>query len=124
MQGNGEGQGWVNLNSFLARITKERICGLEEYAVSVTDKAMEERHVDDWSGSGKGKLDVLVAAAGVWMIVMGEELWERLSGNQSIDRERWERWKRRFAFMSMMEDLDISSRELAAEGGAVMQRAA
>lgn len=111
------------MNSFLARITKERIAGLERYAVWVADKALEERQVDDGAGTEMWKLEVLVAAAGVWMVVMGEELWARL-GESEIKRERWELWKRRFQFMSRRGGMKISSRELAAEGEAVMQRAA
>lgn len=114
------------MNSFLARVTKEGIAPLERYAVLVADKALEERQVDDRAGSEEGKLDVLLAAAGVWMVVMGEELWGRLGGegDGAISRDRWELWKRRFVFMSRREGLDISSRELAAEAEAVMQRAA
>ena len=94
---------------------------MEECAVLVADRGLEWQ-VDDWSGSEKGKLDVLVAGAGVWMIVMGEELWERLGGR--IGKDRWDRWKKRLQYMSRREELVISSRELAATGVAVMQRAA
>lgn len=118
-----QGKGWVNMNSFLARITKEKIAGLERYAIWVTDKALEERQVDDRAGTEIWKLEVLLAAAGVWMVVMAEELWERL-GESEIKRERWELWKKRFFFMSRRGGLEISSRELASEGVAVMQRAA
>lgn len=73
---------------------------------------------------------------------MGEELWERkgdkvgsvvgitvTTGNrrQSLFREgiplrRWEMWTSRLEFLSRREDLRIETRELAAEGAAVMRR--
>lgn len=80
-------------------------------------------------------MDVFLAAAGVWMVVMGEEMWgfllagDKGKGKGEGERgselwERWQFWKRRFLFMSHREDLSVASRELAAEADAVMQRAA
>ena len=88
------------------------------------------------------KLNVYVACAALWAIIMGEELWERKGdkvgsvvgitvtrGNrrQSLFREgiplrRWEMWTNRLEFLSRREDLRIETRELAAEGAAVMRR--
>ncbi|PKY01900.1 hypothetical protein P168DRAFT_37173 [Aspergillus campestris IBT 28561] len=88
------------------------------------------------------KLNVYVACAALWAIIMGEELWERkgdkvgsvvgitvTTGNrrQSLFREgiplrRWEMWTNRLEFLSRREDLRIETRELAAEGAAVMRR--
>ncbi|PLB33349.1 uncharacterized protein BDW47DRAFT_96281 [Aspergillus candidus] len=88
------------------------------------------------------KLNVYVACAALWAIIMGEELWERkgdkvgsvvgitvTTGNrrQSLFREgiplrRWEMWTNRLEFLSRRGDLRIETRELAAEGAAVMRR--
>jgi hypothetical protein len=75
------------------------------------------------------RLDVLLAGAGVWMVVMGEEMWGFLGAGEGGKGggevwERWQFWKRRFLFMSHREDLSVASRELAAEAEAVMERVA
>lgn len=119
------GAEWTNLNSFLARVSKEKIAtGLEDLGVSNISSALEVRQ------EAGDRLDALLAAAGVWMVVMGEEIWGFLltSSESESERadvyERWQFWKRRFLFMSHRVDLSVDSRELVAEAEAVMQRAA
>ncbi|KAH8428832.1 uncharacterized protein LDX57_006511 [Aspergillus melleus] len=85
------------------------------------------------------KLNVYVAAAALWAVIMGEELWERQGQKVEspvglslepvpqvpagkISKPRWRMWIDRFQFMSLREDLRISTRELAAEAAAVMLR--
>lgn len=85
------------------------------------------------------KLNVYVAAAALWAVIMGEELWERQGQKVEspvglslepvpevpvgkISKSRWRMWIDRFQFMSLREDLRISTRELAAEAAAVMLR--
>ena len=78
-----------------------------------------------------------VAAAGVWVIIMGEELWARKGEKKSekeeaesgvrakgdvITKERWKLWIEKFEFLSCREDLDIDTRELAAQGAAILMR--
>lgn len=98
------------------------------------------------------KMAVFVSCAAIWALVMGEELWERrgespqeefpvglsLSPRESsresdatrdqghreaaVSKSRWQMWIDRFQFLSLAEDLDIKTRELAAEAAAVMRR--
>lgn len=85
------------------------------------------------------KLNVYVAAAALWAVIMGEELWERQGQKVEspvglslepvpeipagkISKPRWQMWIDRFQFMSLREDLRMSTRELAAEAAAVMLR--
>ncbi|BAE59439.1 unnamed protein product [Aspergillus oryzae RIB40] len=81
-----ETEGWVNFMAFLALITKERIVGLEDIGVVVLREALEERHdslpstdgADDSKIDEATRLNVFVAAAAIWAVIMGEELWERM----------------------------------------------
>ncbi|KAL5363936.1 hypothetical protein BJX96DRAFT_156471 [Aspergillus floccosus] len=92
------------------------------------------------------RLNVYVAAAALWAIIMGEELWQRrgeevespvglstsppsssppassTSQIGRISKRRWNMWIDRLRFLSLREDLTISTRELAAEAAAVMVR--
>ncbi|KAG2420613.1 hypothetical protein HFD88_000226 [Aspergillus terreus] len=92
------------------------------------------------------RLNVYVAAAALWAIIMGEELWQRrgeevespvglstsppsaatspspTSQIGKISKSRWNMWIDRLRFLSLREDLTISTRELAAEAAAVMMR--
>ncbi|EAW10107.1 uncharacterized protein ACLA_045720 [Aspergillus clavatus NRRL 1] len=123
---------WQNLISFLAFATKARLVALEDTAVRMLHAALE-RHADEEEGDGEG-LRVLISCAAVWALVMGEELWERRGvgdeyeldgqgvGEERISRETWRLWIDRFQFVSLREDLDISTRELAAGAAAVMLR--
>ncbi|KAL3459262.1 hypothetical protein BJX64DRAFT_265107 [Aspergillus heterothallicus] len=87
-----------------------------------------------------------IAAAALWMIIMGEELYARVraqerssngdgdgdggggGGNRRAGRVRggiadeWETWTARLQYLSLREDLPIEVRESAAEGAAVMRR--
>ncbi|RMJ26436.1 hypothetical protein PHISP_02708 [Aspergillus sp. HF37] len=119
---------WTNLNAFLARATKDGLLvpGLQDLGIANAREALEMRQEPE------ERLDVLLAGAGVWMVVMGEEIWGFLrEGEGAEDKrgggnvwERWQFWKRRFLFMSHREDLSVASRELAAEAEAVMGRVA
>lgn len=116
---------WTNLNAFLARATKDGLLvpGLQDLGIANAREALEMRQEPE------ERLDVLLAGAGVWMVVMGEEMWGFLAageGDKGGDDvwERWQFWKRRFLFMSHREDLSVASRELAAEAEAVMERVA
>ncbi|KAF7115210.1 hypothetical protein CNMCM5793_001637 [Aspergillus hiratsukae] len=100
-------------------------------------------------GTGRSKkMAVFVSCAAIWALVMGEELWERrggtsqeefpvglslspresvapqdqVHGEAAVSKSRWQMWIDRFQFLSLAEDLDIKSRELAAEAAAVMRR--
>lgn len=98
------------------------------------------------------KMAVFVSCAAIWALVMGEELWERRGenpqeevsvglslspressrgsdatrdqdqGQTAVSKSRWQMWIDRFQFLSLAEDLDIKTRELAAEAAAVMRR--
>lgn len=112
---------WTNLNAFLARATKDGLLvpGLQDLGIANAREALEMRQEPE------ERLDVLLAGAGVWMVVMGEEMWDFLGGKGGGEVwERWQFWKRRFLFMSHREDLSVASRELAAEAEAVMERVA
>ncbi|KAF7618413.1 hypothetical protein F9C07_2282075 [Aspergillus flavus] len=142
-----ETEGWVNFMAFLALITKERIVGLEDIGVVVLREALEERHdslpstdgADDSKIDEATRLNVFVAAAAIWAVIMGEELWERMGQEDecpvglslgpapkqligTIPKRRWEMWIARLQFLSLREDLKICTRELAAEAAAVMMR--
>ncbi|KAE8350346.1 hypothetical protein BDV28DRAFT_151018 [Aspergillus coremiiformis] len=145
-----ETEGWGNLMAFLALVTKERIVGLESIGLGIVRWALEERHdsvarasTEAGGGGHKGdeatRLNVFVAAAAIWAVVMGEELWERMGEKAespvglslgpvpkqligTISKRRWEKWIGRFQFLSLCEDLKICTRELAAEAAAVMLR--
>lgn len=72
-------------------------------------------------------LNALVSGAGVWMLVLGEEVWAFMyeTGKEVEDtKSHWGLWKTRFLFMSHREELSIQARELAAEAEAIMQRVA
>ncbi|KAB8267954.1 hypothetical protein BDV30DRAFT_243835 [Aspergillus minisclerotigenes] len=142
-----ETEGWVNFMAFLALITKERIVGLEDIGVVVLREALEERHdslpstdgADDRKIDEATRLNVFVAAAAIWAVIMGEELWERMGQEDecpvglslgpapkqligTIPKRRWEMWIARLQFLSLREDLKLCTRELAAEAAAVMMR--
>ncbi|KAE8145276.1 hypothetical protein BDV25DRAFT_170669 [Aspergillus avenaceus] len=144
-----EAEGWVNFMAFVALITKEKVVGLETVGIRMIRWALEERHDSKALASsrsrdvGKGdeatRLNVFVAAAAIWAVVMGEELWERMGENTElqvglsldpapqlpmgkIPKQRWEMWIDRLRFLSLCEDLKICTRELAAEAAAVMLR--
>lgn len=75
------------------------------------------------------RLNVYVAAAALWAIVMGEELWQRRGEEDEspaqvgrISKRRWQMWIDRLQFLCLRQDLTISTRELAAEAAAVMRR--
>ncbi|GIK03727.1 hypothetical protein Aspvir_007801 [Aspergillus viridinutans] len=99
-------------------------------------------------GTGKRKkMAVFVSCAAIWALVMGEELWERRHETEefpvglslslspspresgaagdaaaTVSKSRWQMWIDRFQFLSLADDLDIKTRELAAEAAAVMRR--
>ncbi|GFF42355.1 hypothetical protein IFM51744_05113 [Aspergillus udagawae] len=97
-------------------------------------------------GTGKRKkMAVFVSCAAIWALIMGEELWERRRATEespvglslspspresgaagpaaaTVSKSRWQMWIDRFQFLSLAEDLDIKTRELAAEAAAVMRR--
>lgn len=130
---------WENLNAFLAQVTLKEIAGLETTGVFALRHALEQQHKDDVKGKFKAneprKVEAFMAAAGVWVVVMGEELWARKgekgrrdsdSGVQAkgdvINKERWKLWVERLRFLSCREDLSIATRELAAQAAAIMMR--
>lgn len=137
---DAEIKGWENLNAFLAHVSRREIAGgMERFGVFALRHALEQRHKDDTKGKvvvkEARKVEAFVAAAGVWVIIMGEELWARKgekgrrdseSGMQAkgdaISRERWKLWIERLQFLSCREDLNVDTRELAAQGAAVMMR--
>lgn len=121
----------MNLSSLLARASKERVLsGLDAIPVHVLETALEERQATDRRHSETERLDVLLPAAGVWMVVMGEEIWARrgeievvgIPGWTGLNERRWGFWMERLLFMSCWEDLSLLAREFASEGRAVMAR--
>ncbi|ODM22334.1 hypothetical protein SI65_03180 [Aspergillus cristatus] len=143
--GNGyedvEVAGWVNLNAFLAHVTKREIAGMEHIGIFELRHALEQRHKDDTKGKvpvkEARKVQTFVAAAGVWVIIMGEELWARKGEKKGeegeaesevrakgdvITKERWKLWVEKLRFLSCRDDLDIDTRELAAQGAAILAR--
>ncbi|KAE8376528.1 hypothetical protein BDV26DRAFT_234176 [Aspergillus bertholletiae] len=142
-----ETEGWMNFMAFLALVTKEQIAALESIGVVVLREALEERHdslpstegTEDQKADEATRLNVFVAAAAIWAVIMGEELWERMGQTDEcpvgltlgpapkqligkIPKRRWESWINRLQFLSLREDLKICTRELAAEAAAVMMR--
>ena len=128
---------WENLNAFLAHVARREIVGLETMGVFALRHALEQRHGDDVKGEFRAsearKLDAFVAAAGVWIVIMGEELWGRKGGNveqqagagaakDGISKDRWKSWVEKFRFLSCRDDLRIDTRELAAQAAAIMMR--
>lgn len=132
--------GWENLNAFLAHVTKRDIADMGQVGIFELRHALEQRHKDDTKGKvpvkEAQKVRAFVAAAGVWVIIMGEELWARKGEKKSeegaesgvrakgdvITKERWKLWIEKFEFLSCREDLDIDTRELAAQGAAILMR--
>ncbi|PKX93164.1 DUF3632 domain-containing protein, partial [Aspergillus novofumigatus IBT 16806] len=124
-----EKQQWENLHAFLAFITKERIVRLEDVGIHILRVALE-RGTGTGTGVGVG-MAIFVSCAAIWALIMGEELWERRHETEEfpvglsrspLQRDRWQMWIDRFQFLSLAEDLDIKTRELAAEAAAVMRR--
>ena len=128
---------WENLNAFLAHVARRESVGLETMGVFALRHALEQRHADDVKGEFRAsearKLDAFVAAAGVWIVIMGEELWGRKGGNveqqagagaakDGISKDRWKSWVEKFRFLSCRDDLRIDTRELAAQAAAIMMR--
>lgn len=139
--GDVELQAWGNLNAFLAHVARLGIvAGMETLGVHALRHALEQRHADDVKGKFQAnearKMEAFVAAAAVWGVVLGEVLWERKGEGESrrksedgvqakgdaINRQRWKLWIERLLFMSCREDLDIGTRELAAQAAAIMGR--
>ena len=140
---------WENLNAFLAHVARRRIADLDRMAVFALREGLERQHKsDDGEGRNGGrfratearKLDAVVSTAGIWALILGEELWVRLgegqntaaaaaaaaagvSGNDVIPQKRWDTWVERFQFLSCREDLALGTRELAAQAVAIMKRA-
>ena len=125
----------MNLSSFLARASKDRVLArLDVIPVHMLESALEERQRTDRAHSETEKLDLLLPAAGVWMVVMGEEIWARrgeigvvdidIPGWDGLNERRWGFWMERLLFMSCREDLSLLAREFASEGRAVMARVA
>ncbi|KAI9923994.1 hypothetical protein ASPWEDRAFT_23328 [Aspergillus wentii DTO 134E9] len=123
-------EAWENLHAFLAVITKRRLVGLEDLAISALKQALEVPYYKDKEGWA-AVLEVYVTVAGIWAIIMGEELYERKKGEDdehkkdqegAISKKRWEYWIERLRFVSLWEDLNIGAREVAAEAAAVMHR--
>ncbi|OJJ87128.1 DUF3632 domain-containing protein [Aspergillus glaucus CBS 516.65] len=133
--------GWENLNAFLAHVTRRDIADMGRVGIFELRHALEQRHKDDTKGDvpvkEARKVRAFVAAAGVWVIIMGEELWARKGEKKSekegaesgvrakgdvITKERWKLWIEKFEFLSCREDLDIDTRELAAQGAAILMR--
>lgn len=114
---------WTNFNGFLARARKEKIIvdPFERLAISLCRTALQKDEEDE------KMLNALVSGAGVWMLVLGEEVWAFMyeTGEEVEEiKSHWGLWKTRFLFMSHREELSIQARELAAEAGAIMQRVA
>lgn len=116
---------WTNHFSFLARLTKEGILSepFERVGISLARQALQKETED------VEMLDKFVARAGVWMVVLAEEIWGFLVARVERGEEEegelarvWELWMTRFLFMSHREDLSVQTRELASEAEAVMQR--
>ena len=130
--------GWENLNAFLAHVTRRKIAGMEQIGIFELRHALEQRHKDDTKGNmpvkEARKVKTFVAAAAVWVIIMGEELWARKGEKKSetesgvrakgdvITRERWKLWVEKLEFLSCRDDLDIDTRELAAQAAAILMR--
>ena len=134
-------QAWGNLNAFLAHVARRQLVELDKMGVFALRHALEQPHKDDVKGKFQAnearKLEAFVAAAGIWAVIMGEALWERKGekggqrkGSQDgiqakgdvINKQRWKLWIERLQFMSCREDLNIGTRELAAQAAAIMGR--
>lgn len=134
-------QAWTNLNAFLAHVARRRIADIDKMGVFALREGLERQHKGDGDGDGDGdgrfratearKLDAFVSTAGVWALIMGEELWARLGEGQNptaasgdvISSKRWDTWVERFQFLSCREDLQLGTKELAAQAVAIMKRA-
>lgn len=63
-------------------------------------------------------------------MIVGEELWARLGEGQNattaagdvISKKRWDLWVEKFQFLSCRDDLELGTRELAAQAVAIMKR--
>ncbi|PLB54361.1 hypothetical protein P170DRAFT_373340 [Aspergillus steynii IBT 23096] len=142
-----EAWAWEDLVAFLALCARDQIGGLDAVAVRMLKGALEEEAAAAAAAKEREKgqiaeavkLNVYVAAAALWAVIMGEELWERQGQTVEspvglslepvpeipagkISKPRWRMWIDRFQFMSLREDLRMSTRELAAEAAAVMLR--
>ncbi|KAL2836243.1 hypothetical protein BJY01DRAFT_222233 [Aspergillus pseudoustus] len=112
-------------------------------------QAPQQQHAFSGGGGGESQSPpwfgdagpASIAAAALWMIIMGEELYARI---REQERERdsrvgtgsvkggggrsggiaheWETWTARLQYLSLRDDLSLEARECAAEGAAVMRR--
>lgn len=130
---------WANVNAFVAAITKKGLDDFCLYAIWVMRDALEDHHEDASTSYGfvtvAMKLNALVPAAAVWVLVMGKELLEKddsvpsnpsqgepsWKGTNAVCKDRWRFWKARFQGLSRREDLMSETKEIAAEAFARME---
>lgn len=127
---------WQNLNAFLAHVARRRVADLDKMGVFALREGLERQHKGDADSGGRfkaseaRKLDAFVSTAGVWALIVGEELWARLGEGQNattaagdvISKKRWDLWVEKFQFLSCRDDLELGTRELAAQAVAIMKR--
>lgn len=129
-------QAWENLNAFLAHVARRQIADLDKMGVFALREGLERQHKDDgdtgrFRATEAQKANTFVSIAGVWALIMGEELWARLGEGQNpqvaerdvIATKRWDSWVERLQYFSCREDLKLSTKELAAQAAAIMKRA-
>lgn len=122
---------WTNINAFIASITKEGLGEFWLYAIWAMRDALEVEHKGQLATSIQ---DAEIPAAAAWIMVVGEELWERediweasktagnpagggklWKGKRGFCKERWSFWKQRFHLLGQRTSLKGETREIAAE---------
>ncbi|TFK54220.1 hypothetical protein OE88DRAFT_1723942 [Heliocybe sulcata] len=113
---------WTNVNAFIARLTNACIADFLLYAIWSVRPVLEEDEVST------AELDMLVPAAAVWFLYLGERIHESdeeyggpgrggtvWTGKKGFCKERWQLWKERMAIISQNTGISVDTRDIANE---------
>jgi Protein of unknown function (DUF3632) len=131
---------WMNLNAFVAHLTRAGLAEFWIYSIWAMRPALEdEKKSDDSSAHEEAtvseQLDADVPAAAVWALILGKALWQKVEdlspknsnegnpggggdlwkGKSEFSNERYVFWAERFKAMSERDDLMTETRQLAGE---------
>lgn len=121
---------WTNVNAFVARLDKEGVvpmCVFGRWAMEgALGIGMQQEKGRRWTPSTT-ELNAYVPAAAVWILIVGEELWERERERERENQdheaayERWCLWKDRLDRVSLREDVLSETREMAEKASRRME---
>ena len=136
---DAQGHTWfINLSSFIAKLTHSKLLSFENSAVQTIAEALEVDHTND-----DRLLNVLISAAAQFTLQAGRELFESDKENlgarvyidsgkheitgpllrkarQTSPIGRWEFWKERFVVTSSRDGLENGMRDMARQALSAM----